>query len=57
MQALKDLFTTDYGIMSVIVIAFILAMAAWFVRYFVRHMEEDEARMRAQQPSPERKLA
>ena len=56
MQALKDLFTTDYGIMSVIVIAFILGMAAWFVRYFVRHMEEDEARVRAQ-GAAERRLA
>lgn len=47
MQALKDLFTTDYGLMSIIVIAIILGMAGYYVRYFIRHMEEDEARMRA----------
>jgi Protein of unknown function (DUF3149) len=44
MQALKELFTTDVGLMSVGGIAFMLGMAVFFVRYFIRHMREDEAR-------------
>jgi len=41
MKALSDLFTTDYGLMSVGVIAFMLGMGAWFAVYFKRHMDED----------------
>jgi hypothetical protein len=41
MHALKDLFTTDFGLMSVAGIAFMLGMAVFFVRYFLRHMKED----------------
>lgn len=44
MQALKDLLTTDYGLMSVAVIAITLGMGGFFLRYFLRHMHEDEAR-------------
>jgi len=44
MHALKDLFTTDVGLMSAGGIAFMLGMAVFFVRYFLRHMHEDEAR-------------
>jgi hypothetical protein len=47
MHALKDLFTSDVGLMSVAGIAFMLGMAVFFVRYFLRHMQEDEARERA----------
>jgi hypothetical protein len=43
MHALKDLFTTDYGIMSIVGIAFMLGMLAFFVLYFFHHMHEDEA--------------
>jgi hypothetical protein len=46
MQALKELFTTDVGLMCVGGIAFMLGMAVFFVRYFIRHMREDEARAR-----------
>jgi hypothetical protein len=49
MHALKDLFATDYGIMSVMGITFTLCMMAFFVRYFLRHMREDEAREKARQ--------
>ena len=49
MYALKDLFATDYGIMSVMGITFTLCMMAFFVRYFLRHMREDEAREKARQ--------
>ena len=41
MHALKDLFTSDVGLMSVIGIAFMLGMGVFFVRYFLRHMQED----------------
>jgi len=48
MHALKDLFTTDVGLMSVAGIGFMLGMAVFFIRYFVKHMHEDEARAKAQ---------
>jgi hypothetical protein len=35
MKALIDLFSTDYGLMSVAVIVFILAMAVYFIRLFL----------------------
>jgi hypothetical protein len=41
MHALKDLFTTDVGLMSVAGIGFMLGMAVFFVRYFLKHMKED----------------
>ena len=47
MHALKDLFTSDVGLMSAAGIAFMLGMAVFFVRYFLRHMHEDEAREKA----------
>ncbi|MBK6648561.1 MAG: DUF3149 domain-containing protein [Betaproteobacteria bacterium] len=48
MHALQDLFTTDYGIMSVIGIVFMLGMCVFFVRYFLNQMHADEAREKAQ---------
>ncbi len=47
MKALQDFLSTDYGLMSAAVIAITLGMAAFYVRYFLRHMHEDEARERA----------
>jgi len=44
MHALKDLFTSDVGLMSLAGIVFMLGMAVFFVRYFLKHMKEDEAR-------------
>lgn len=41
MKALSDLFSTDYGLMSVAGIAFMLGMGVWFYRYFMRKMDED----------------
>lgn len=41
MKLMTDLLTTDYGLMSVAVIAFMLGMGVWFRAYFKRHMEED----------------
>lgn len=41
MKLLTDLFTTDYGIMSAIGIAFMLGMGVWFRMFFKRKMAED----------------
>jgi len=41
MKALHDLFSTDYGLMSVAGIVFMLGMGVFFVRYFGRKMDED----------------
>jgi hypothetical protein len=41
MKALSDLFSTDYGLMSVAGIAFMLCMAVWFIAFFKRKMAED----------------
>jgi len=40
MKAMVDLFSTDYGLLSVAVLAFILVMAVWFYRFFTRKMNE-----------------
>lgn len=41
MKALSDLFSTDYGLMSVAGLGFILFMGAWFIAFFKRKMDED----------------
>jgi len=33
-----DLFSTDYGLLSLGVIVFIIVMAVWFWRFFTRKM-------------------
>jgi hypothetical protein len=40
MKAWIDLFSTDYGLMSVGVIAFVLVMAVYFLRVFMGLMDE-----------------
>jgi hypothetical protein len=48
MHALRDFFTTDYGLLSAAVIAFTLGMGVFFASYMARHMREDgEAAARA----------
>ena len=42
MKAIVDLFSTDYGLFSIAVLAFIPFMAWWFYRFFTRKMEESE---------------
>jgi heme/copper-type cytochrome/quinol oxidase subunit 2 len=42
MKMLIDLFSTDYGLMSLAVILIVLLMAAFFVRLFVRKMNNNE---------------
>lgn len=54
MKALTDLLSTDYGLMSLLVIAFTLFMSVWFARFFKRHMDEDEARAKQADQSAKR---
>ena len=48
MQARKDLFSTDYGLISAAVIAVTLGMGVFFVRFFLKHIREDEERANRQ---------
>jgi Protein of unknown function (DUF3149) len=41
MKLLTNLLSTDYGLTSLAVIAFVLAMSIWFFNYFKRKMNED----------------
>jgi len=41
MKLLTDLFSTDYGLMSIAVIALVLVMAVWFGAFFRRKMNEE----------------
>jgi hypothetical protein len=50
MHALKELFTSDVGLMTVVGMAFMLGMGVFFVRYFLRHMHEDEQKAAANRP-------
>ncbi len=43
MKLLTDLFSTDYGLMSISGIIFMLGMGVFFLRYFKRKMAEDAA--------------
>ena len=43
MKALTDLFSTDYGLMSIIGIFFMLGMMVFFVRLFLGKMDESAA--------------
>ncbi len=47
MHAWKDFLTTDYGLMSLAGIVFMLGMGVFFVRYFLKHMHEDEIAAKA----------
>ncbi|WP_210757053.1 DUF3149 domain-containing protein [Azohydromonas sediminis] len=52
MHALIDFFSTDYGLMSAGVIAFMLGMGVFYVRFFVSHIHDEE--QRAQRPGAPR---
>ena len=41
MKLLHDLFSTDYGLMSITGITFMLGMGVFFIRLFKRKMRED----------------
>lgn len=40
MKLWQDLLSTDYGLLSLIVILFMLVMAVWFVRFFLNKMAQ-----------------
>lgn len=42
MQAWKDLFTSDVGLMSLAVIVIVIGMGIFFVRFFKKQMQESE---------------
>jgi hypothetical protein len=44
MKLLTDLFSTDYGLMSIIGIAFMMGMGVFFFRLFTSKMNEDAKR-------------
>ena len=41
MKALTDLFSTDYGLMSIIGIVFMICMGVFFLRLFMGKMDAD----------------
>jgi hypothetical protein len=41
MKLLSDLFSTDYGLMSISGIVFMLGMGVFFYRFFTKKMDED----------------
>ncbi|OYY61225.1 MAG: DUF3149 domain-containing protein [Burkholderiales bacterium 28-67-8] len=46
MHALKDLFTSDVGLMSLAVIALVLGIGVYLIRYALKHMRDEEASAR-----------
>jgi len=44
MKLLTDLFSTDYGLMSIIGIVFMMGMGVFFLRLFMGKMDEDAKR-------------
>jgi hypothetical protein len=43
MALLRELFTTDIGLLSLAVLAFIVGMAVWFARFFRSRIREELA--------------
>lgn len=52
MKLLTDLFSTDYGLMSIIGIAFMLCMMVFFVRLFMGKIDESAAAHTSGQTGP-----
>ena len=46
MKAIVDLFSTDYGLFSLVVVVFAVGMMGWFARFFWRKMLESERTQR-----------
>ncbi len=42
MELWSELFSDSVGIMSALVIAFLIGMAGWFAWYFITHMMNEE---------------
>ncbi|WP_424192178.1 DUF3149 domain-containing protein [Ampullimonas aquatilis] len=49
MKALQDFLTTDYGLMSLVVIAVAIYMMVFIFRFAMRHIREDTERARLEQ--------
>jgi hypothetical protein len=45
MRLLSELMTTDVGLMSAAGILFMIGMGVFYLRYFMKHMHDDEARI------------
>lgn len=43
-QLFKELLGSDVGLMSLAGLVFMLGMGVFYIRYFLRHMREDESR-------------
>lgn len=43
MKLWSTLFSTDYGLMSIGVILFIIGMAIFFILYFLKNLKDEEA--------------
>lgn len=43
-STMSSLLTSDVALMSLGGIAFMIGMGVFFVRFFLRHMQQDEAR-------------
>lgn len=41
MSLWKELLSSDVGLMSLAVFVFMLGMGAYYIRYFLRHIEQD----------------
>ena len=48
MRLFQELLSTDVGLLSLGSIVFMLGMGGFYLRYFLRHMAQDEAA----QPKP-----
>jgi hypothetical protein len=44
MKLLTDLFSTDYGLMSIIGIAFMMGMGVFFLMLFMGKIDKDDKR-------------
>lgn len=44
MKLLTDLFSTDYGLMSIIEMIFMMGMGVFFLRLFMGKMDQDAKR-------------
>ncbi|HNU10731.1 MAG TPA: DUF3149 domain-containing protein [Rubrivivax sp.] len=48
MKLLQDLFGTGPGLMSLIGIAFMIGMGIWYVRFFLRKIDESSKQQEKQ---------
>ena len=50
MRLFTELMTTDVGLMSAAGMLFMLGMGAFYFRYFMKHMHDDEAHALQRKP-------